>query len=250
MKRLVVVTLFLLSYLTGTGQEQRYRENINFDLAVSASSQRFATALSASHLSRALKGIPNLQVGYGVRFTTFVAANQYYTTAPSRYTSPIQNLGTIFSKTLVENIDTIVTATSISYSLNAAVHIHYRFNQKLGAGFNIDVAGITFGPRKHFNVISNVFDAGQSPVVAGNPTRFNLLLTSDNDIGSLNSEFYVTLAVSNRIGLRAGYTFLFSEYTTDQDLSFDQGRIRNDRYRHKAGMLLIAVSYRPFSNSN
>jgi hypothetical protein len=134
--------------------------------------------------------------------------------------------------------------------LNAAVHIHYRFNQKLGAGFNIDVAGITFGPRKQFNVISNVFDAGQSPVVAGNPTRFNLLLTSDNDIGSLNSEFYVKLAVSNRIGLRAGYTFLFSEYTTDQDLSFDQGRIRNDRYRHKAGMLLIAVSYRPFSNSN
>jgi hypothetical protein len=249
MKTLFSVTLFLLSYLTGTGQ-QHYRENILFDLAVSVSSKRFATAVSATHFSRALKGIPNLQVGYGVRVTTFVGANQHYTTAPSKYTSPIQNLGTIFSKTLVENIDTIVTATSVSYSLNTAVHIHYTFHRKLSAGFNIDVAGISVGPKKEFNVISNVFDAGQSPVVAGSPTRFNLLLTSDNDIGSLNSEFYVQVAVSNRIGLRAGYTFLFSEYTTEQKLSFDNARINNDRYRHKAGMLLMALSYRPFSNSN
>jgi hypothetical protein len=250
MKRLFSVTLLLLSYLTGTGQQQHYREKINVDLAVSASSKRFATALSATHLSRVVKGIPNLQVGYGVRLTTFVAANQYYTTAPSKYTSPIQNLGTIFSKTLVENIDTIVTATSVSYSLNTAVRIHYTFHRKLSAGFNIDVAGMSVGPKKEFNVISSVFDSGQSPIVAASPTRFNLLLTSDNDIGSLNSEFYVQLAVSSRIGLRAGYTFLFSEYTTEQDLSFDQGRISNDRYRHKAGMLLIALSYRPFSKSN
>jgi hypothetical protein len=250
MKKFVIALLSSLASFTTNGQHMRgYRDNIYFDVAVSASSKQLATALSATHFSSGIRKIPNLQLGYGLRFTTFVGANQYYTTAPSKYTSPIQNPGTIFSRTLEENIDTITTATSITHSLNAAFHIHYSFHRNLSAGFNIDLAGVSFGSDKKFNVISNVYDAGQSPVVAGSPTRFNVLLTSDNDIGSLNSEFYIQLMIGDRIGFRTGYTFLFSEYTTVRNLSFDQGRINNDRYRYKAGMILLGFSYRPFSSS-
>lgn len=250
MKNLLVSIVLLLGAIIANAQgNTRYGDNVYIDLAGSASSKRFAGALSATHFSTPLKRIPRLQIGYGLRFTTFVAANQYYTTAPAKFTSPVQSLGTIFSRTIEENIDTISTATAVTYSLNAVLHIQYRIHRRVSAGFNIDLAGVSFGPEKQFNVISSVYDRGQSPVVTASPTRWNLLLTSDNDLGSLNSEFYALVQVNERIGIRGGYAFVFSEYRTTEDLSFDQGRIMNDRYRHKAGMVMLSISYRPFARS-
>jgi hypothetical protein len=188
-----------------------------------------------------------LKVGYGVRFTSFAGANKYYVTAPSKYTSPVQSIGTIFSETIKENIDTVTTATAFVNSLNLDIYIQYAISKRIDIGFNIDAAGFSFGPEQQFNIISSTLDPGQSPVVAGSPTRWNVLLTSDNDIGSLNSEFFIRYAIRSKIGVRAGYTFLFTEYTLDRELSFDGGRIMNDRYRYKASMAMIGVSYKPFN---
>jgi len=185
-------------------------------------------------------------VGYGLRFTSYVGANKFYTTAPAKYTSTRQDIATIFSETIEENIDTITTPTAITYSLNATLNAHYRITSRWDIGFNIDLVGVSFGPERKLNIISSSFDSNQQPVQYGKPTSFNLLLTSDNDLGSLNSEFFVRYWILSKIGIRLGYTFLFSEYRTHQDLSFDNGRIVNDRYRHKAGMALLAVTYKPF----
>jgi hypothetical protein len=215
-----------------------------FDLAVSASAGRLSTAVSWSRLhGLALK--KKLRAGYGVRFTGFVAANKFYTTAPAKYTSPVQNLWTIFSRTIVENIDTITTATSNVYALNLAIYLDYQINSNFELGFNIDALGLSFGPKKQFNIISSSFDVDQPPVVEGSPTAFNLLLTSDNDIGSLNSEFFVRWWLSQKVGFRLGYTFLFTEYKTTQKLSFNNGEILNDRYRNKASLALLAITFKP-----
>jgi hypothetical protein len=222
-----------------------YKFGNYFDLATSASNDQFSEALAWSHLHGiGKKG--KIQIGYGVRFTNFVAANKYYTTAPAKFTSTTQNIGTIFSETIIENIDTITTATSITNSINLAIYLQYQISQKFDVGFNIDAIGFSFGPQKDFNIISSSFDPNQSPVQRGSPTRFNLLLTSDNDIGSLNSEFYLRYWLTRKIGIRTGYTFLFSEYRTEKNLSFDSGRIVNDRYRYKAGMALLAVTFKPW----
>jgi hypothetical protein len=240
----------LLSVVSGFPQEKKRLSHGNyhsFDLALSTSTGKFSAALSWSYLhGAALK--QKLKVGYGLRFTSFVAANKYYTTAPSKYTSPIQNLGTIFSENIEENIDTITVATASTNSVNLAFYIEYAISSRLYLGFNIDVVGFSFGPKKQFNIISSSFDQGQDPVQTGSPTRFNLLLTSDNDIGSLNSEFYFKYQISKKIGLRIGYTFLFSEYQTDKNLSFNNSQILNDRYRNKASMILLAVNLKPFHN--
>ncbi len=227
-----------------------YREKHDFDLALSASSSTFSGALSWSHLHGFGKKKQRFKVGYGIRLTSFVGANIFYTTAPAEYTSPVQGPTTIFSETFEENIDTITTATAQTNSLNASVHLQYSITSKWEAGFNIDVIGFSFGGRKKMNVLSSVYDHGQSPVVEAKPTAFNLLLTSDNDLGSLNSEFYLRYWFNSKMALRAGYTFLFSEYQTTQDLSFDQGRIVNDRYRYKAGMLMLGFTFRPFANNS
>ena len=164
--------------------------------------------LCLSHLHGIGKKKQKLQIGYGLRFTSFVGANKYYTTAPAEYTSTVQDVGTIFSETIEENIGTIATSTALSFSLNVALYIQYTLTPKIDVGCNIDVIGFSFGPSKSFNVISSVYDAGQEPVQRASPTTFNLLLTSDNDIGSLNSEFYVRYKFNSKISLRAGYAFL------------------------------------------
>lgn len=246
--------ILLILFLTGcplltyaqSSEAKRYRDQHYFDLAVAGAGERFSTALSWSHLHGIGKKKQKLQIGYGLRFTTFVAGNKYYTTAPAEYTSDVQGLGTIFSETIEENIDTITTATALTFSLNLALYIQYVLTPKIDVGCNIDVIGFSFGPSKTFNVISSIYDAGQAPVQRASPTAFNLLLTSDNDIGSLNSEFYARYKFNSKFSVRIGYAFLFSEYETDNSLSFDEGRIVNDRYRYKASMAFVGVTFKPF----
>jgi hypothetical protein len=228
-------------------EKPSYRTNNYFDVAASAAAGRFSGALSWSHVGNVTRRIEGLKVGYGLRFTSFAGANKFYVTAPSKFTSPVQNLGTIFSETIQENIDTVTTATAVTNSLNLAIYIQYTIAKKIDVGFNIDAIGFSFGPKKQFNIISSSFDPNQPPIVTGAPTRSNLLLTSDNDIGSLNSEFFVRYWVNEKIGVRVGYAFLFSEYQLNRKLSFDGGRIMNDRYRYKASMLMLGISYKPFN---
>jgi hypothetical protein len=228
----------------------RYREHHDFDAAIAVGDGSFSASLSWSHLHGIGKKKQRLKVGYGLRLTSFVAANQYYITAPAKFTSTTQSLGTIFSETIQENIETITTATALTYSFNLAIYIQYTLSQKFDIGCNIDALGVSFGPSKRFNVISNVYDAGQEPIQEGSPTKLNLLLTSDNDIGSLNSEFFVRYKITPRISLRGGYAFIFSEYRTNNSLSFDNGRIVNDRYRYKAALAFLGVTFRPFLSGN
>jgi len=247
MPRILLAALLLTCDLTLATAQQSTGHHAGgfFDLAASASSGRFSAAASWARMFTFGKK-ERLQVGYGLRLTSFVAADKLYTTAPAKYTSTRQDIATIFSETIAENIDTLTTATAVTYSLNVAFYAQYRITRRWDIGLNIDVAGVSFGPEKKFTVISSSLDANQQPVQYGMPTRFNLLLTSDNDIGSLNSEFFARYWITARVGIRGGYTFLFSEYRTDHDLSFDNGRIVNDRYRHKAAMALLAVTYKPF----
>jgi hypothetical protein len=245
LRSVFLICLLIFSAELAFSQGARsWKRGTYFDLALSAGKGSFSSALSAYYLHGVDKG-QKIEIGLGVRASTFIGANKYYTTAPAKFTSPVQNLGTIFSKTFEENIDTITTATSATVSLNLAIYIRYRITSKLSAGFNIDAVGCSFGPAKKFNIISSVFDPNQLPVQNASPTKLNLLLTSDNDIGSLNSEFYLGYQLSDKVGIKAGMTFLFSEYRTIEDLSFDNGRIMNDRYRHKSAMALLGIYFKP-----
>jgi hypothetical protein len=73
------------------------------------------------------------------------------------------------------------------------------------------------------------------------PTAFNLLLISDSDIGSLNSELYARYWINDRFAVRVGASFQFIEYKTDKNLTFE-----NDRFRHKALLPFVAITYSPF----
>ncbi|MBC7450549.1 MAG: hypothetical protein H7259_03575, partial [Cytophagales bacterium] len=225
-----------------------YKYNNYYDLAVAVGKDELLAAASWSHLYGIGHKKQKFKIGYGLRFTSFYGYSEgkLYTTAPSKYTSPEQGPTTIFSENIDGNIDTLSISNPQVNSLNASIHLQYSITKKIDIGFNIDAIGFSFGTTKNGSVISSVYDPGQAYVQPARPTAFNLLLTSDNDFGSLNSEFYLRYWLTGHLGIRAGYTFYFSEYTTVNTLSFDNGQIQNDRYRLKSSLLMLAITYRPF----
>jgi hypothetical protein len=71
----------------------------------------------------------------------------------------------------------------------------------------------------------------------------NLLLVSDNDIGSLNSEFYARYKFNSRWSAKAGLGFVFTEYTTTVNAQTTPSGLQNSRFRNKAAGLMLGVNY-------
>ena len=247
----MVLTMIFISQTTFAQQDSskttcKYKFNNYYDIAFSYGDNELVGALGWSHLHKFGKK-KRFHIGYGVRYTGYWGGNKYYTTAPSKFTSTSQNLGTLFSDDVPENIDTVAIVSPQVNSFNTVLHIQYALFPKLELGTNIDLFGFSFGGTEAANVISSAFDGKQEPVQDAKPTKGNLLLTSDNDIGSLNSEFYVRYWFHKKWAVKAGYTFYFSEYTTKEKLSFNAGKVENDRYRLKSGLFMVGITFTPFT---
>lgn len=253
MNNKLLISLLILQCLSAGAQDSSsYKTGHIFDLSGSVGKGDGLVALQWSHLHGFGKGKQRFKAGYGIRFTSYIGADKLFTTAPSKYTSTKQSLATIFSETILDNIDTFsVNKTAQTNSINISVHFQYAFGKKQNVelGCNIDGIGYSFGAEKKGTIVSSELDESSAPVQYAKPTQFNLLLTSDNDIGSLNSEFYLRYWFTKKLGVKAGYTFYFSEYQTYNKVSFDDGRIQNDRYRYKSKMVLLGVCWRPFRRS-
>ncbi len=213
------------------------------DLAVSAGSGGASVAASYTKMF-AIGKKEAFRIGYGLRLTSLTGSNQNYITAPANLTAGKSSLGAFFSADKINSqIDTLKFSGVNTNAINISINLQYAFSKKLEAGFNIDAAGITFGGRKSGDFIAKQSDAqgrgNNGKSFSAVPTMFNLLLISDSDIGSLNSELYARYWVSKKIGIRAGASFQFSEYKTDVKLAYD-----NDRFRNKTLMPFIGISAR------
>lgn len=167
-----------------------------------------------------------LRLGYGARLHGFGGGNLTYITAPFRLTQD------------PALIDTLQVGNPVTAGLSATLHLGYFITTKLQVGFNIDVLGVGFGATG-VNRFESSDNSGQHPKsVRATPTAYNVLLVGDNDIGQLKSEFLVTYDVSDALRIKVGADFTFSEYTTAQELTHD-----NDRFRYKAMMGMVGVSY-------
>ena len=161
-------------------------------------------------------------IGYGIRYTGAVAQNGEYVTAPAKVSE-----GNFFKKQNEAKLDTLVLPNSQVHALNASIVLSYTFSKKFKAGFNIDVLGFSFGG-KQTGVFQASSEGRAESTEEAKVTNLNLLLTGDYDWGSLNSELYVKYFINEKMALRLGLSFLFTEYTTTRKLTFD-----NDRFRLK-----------------
>ena len=183
------------------------------------------------------------EVGSGFRLTSTVGQNlDYITAGPARLTrgTNIPFL-VVISAQKTENWDTLSVQHPFTTSANLTFNLGYNFSKKILGGCNIDVFGFTVG--NHSNGIFTHNGVRTAEPIA-KPSTFNLLLTGDNDLGSLNSEFFLKYLVSNRWGVRAVYQFLFTEYKTTTLHQTTSDGTEIDRFRNKANNFGVSLSYR------
>ena len=236
----MVFSLLVLALPTCLKAQQARKTTLG--LAANVGSGNFANALSWSQ-EHGLGKNKRFKIGYGIRLTNFWGSDQNYITAPAKYTSGTQSISALFTENIEANLDTVAFAKAQVNSLNAAIYLAYTLpilKDRFDLGVNIDAFGISFGSK------TNGSYQGRS--VAASPTTWHLLLISDSDKGSLNSEWYIRYWITPKWAVKVGYEFLFTEYTTDQAIQTVPGFTeKNDRFRNKSRMLLVGVQFAPFS---
>jgi hypothetical protein len=208
-----------------------------FDVTFGVAKYQGTLSLSYVHTWR-FGAKQKLGIGLGARFTSYLAANQYYATAPATLTSGSTSPTIIFQDNIQANIDTFLIKSPQVNSINLSINIDYRLSNKIIAGFNIDAIGFSFGGSRSGNYINGA----SGKMVSATPTPFNILLISDNDKGSLNSEFYFRYFLNDKWGLKVGAQFLFTEYTTETKVQ--QFPEPNDRFRNKSLLFCVGASYK------
>ncbi|MFT3935557.1 MAG: hypothetical protein QM726_18160 [Chitinophagaceae bacterium] len=181
------------------------------------------------------------EAGLGLRYTGYFGKKKDFTTAPGRLarTSTIPFL-IVFAGQKTENWDTLNVQKAFIHSINLSANAAYDFSRKWSAGFNIDVIGFTFGRTSSAVLTSNGIGKTEP---SAKPASFNLLLTGDNDLGNLNSEFYVKYKLNEQWGIKAVYGFYFAEYKTNSIVQIAPDGTQVDRFRNKVNTLGLGVSY-------
>lgn len=229
MKKLLLVA-FLFLTIKGYSQE--------IDLAL-AGGKGFSPAISYSKLYG-----KKFKIGYGLRLTSYNGGSLDFITAPAKLTAGKQSIAAFFeSEKIVSQLDTFKLTKVQTNALNLAIYLQYSITKKIDVGFNIDAVGFTFGGKQNGVLTANQSDAqgvkNKNRTFSAKPTVGNLLLISDSDIGSLNSELYAKYHLNDKWSVRAGLSFQFVEYKTSEKLAFD-----NDRFRSKLLLPFAAVSYK------
>jgi hypothetical protein len=222
------------------GQDGIPKKNEQWGFAVNAGAGSFASSLAWSQ-QHGIGRRKRFRIGYGLRLTNFWGSDLEYVTAPAKYTSGKQSIAALFSPNIDANIDTVNFARTQVNLLNAGIYLSYIlpwYSNRFQLGVNIDAAGVSFGSRQQA--------AYGNSSVSAKPTVFNLLLISDSDQGSLNSEWYISYRASHKLAVKAGYEFLFTEYTTSTKIQPIPGTASfNDRFRLKSAMLMLGVLFSP-----
>ena len=217
---------------------QATSSTVNFaDATLAVGNYQGSLAISYIHDWR-LGAKRKLAIGLGGRLTSYFGQNQYFTTAPAKLTSGRSGPAIIFDNTIDANIDSLLVKSPQVNTINLCINFDYAFSQKLMVGLNIDAIGFSFGGKRQANYINGA----SGKITEGSPTAFNLLLVSDNDLGSLNSELYFKYFFSEKWGVKAGAQFLFTEYTTTTKVQTYPEE--NDRFRNKSLMFSLGVSYK------
>jgi hypothetical protein len=211
------------------------------DLTGTIGESQGTVALSYVHNWRTGKK-KKFELGAGARWTLYSGSKKDFITAGPASLTRTFNIpfAIIFAGTQEENIDTLVVQRPLINMINLSFNMGYHFTSRLYGGVNIDVIGFSFG-RKSSSVLTSNGETFTDP--EAKPTAFNLLLTGDNDRGSLNSEFFIRYKLGTRWSVKALYQFLFAEYTTPNVMQVAPDGTEIDRFRNKANNLGIGLTY-------
>lgn len=181
------------------------------------------------------------EAGFGVRWTSYFGIKKDFVTAPAKLArSTTFPFVIVFAGQEIQNWDTLTVQRPFINALNISANFGYNFNSHWYGGFNIDVIGVSFG-RNTSSILTS--DGTTTTEASTKPSTFNLLLTGDNDKGTLNSEFFLKYRIDKRWSIKGVYQFLFTEYkTTSITQTAPDGTLVN-RFRNKVNAVGLGVSY-------
>jgi hypothetical protein len=239
MKRLELLLLVIIGSLLNANVHAQDVPKVVSELEANAAAGSYRGSLSVAYFRTWKFGEKRrIGIGAGLRYTGLLGANLYYITAPAELTSESTSPLILFKENVVENIDSVLFKSAQVNSINLAINLDYRVSARLTAGFSIDAIGFSFGKK----ISGNYINGYEGKITEAKPTPFNVLLISDNDRGSLNSELYAKYFVKEDLAIKAGAQFLFSEYTTETNVQ--QFPEPNDRFRNKSLLFTAGVSLR------
>ncbi|MBS1608084.1 MAG: hypothetical protein JSS70_04770 [Bacteroidetes bacterium] len=241
MKNNRFILIFLFAF--GTAGAQRIEDiRINRYINIAGTIGQSQGAASASYVHNwKLWKKRKWETGFSLRWSSYIGTKKEFITAPARLartnTTPFL---IFFAGQRKETQDTLTVQRPFTNAVNLAINIGYNFSRKWGGVFNIDFIGFTFG-RKSPAILTSNGEIQTEP--AAKPSSFNLLLTGDHDLGSLNSEFFARYYFNKKWSIRAIYQFLFVEYKTQSIKQIAPDGTVVDRFRNKANTFGLGVSY-------
>ncbi len=198
------------------------RQVLRVEVGVATWESAITGAVAASH-QIGLLGAGRLRLGYGVRFSLIARTDQ------AEFTVARASL-------IQQGVrEPVLIDQSRNHALNLAFYANYRVLAAVEAGFNIDVIGVGFGPRRLAD--SRSTDPRYQGRYSAAPSRFNLLQGGKPDRGTLNSEFYVAYWFGPRMGVRGGASHEVAEYTLAVPLAYG-----NDRFRHSSTLAFVSFA--------
>ncbi len=232
--------IVLLSNMVNAQQKKTKAVDNFVDITAGIGSSQYTGALSYVYNWKVGKR-KRWELGLGGRFTSYFGSNLYFRTAPAKLTSGKTDPTVLFREDIDANIDSVLFPRAQVNSLNLSLNFGYNFSKRFSAGLTIDAIGFSFGKKQSGVYYGNNFATGV-PVTA-KPTGFNVLLISDNDKGSLNSELFARYKWNDSWGVKLGLQFFFAEYTTNTEVQTTPGGDKNDRFRKKMAGVGIGITY-------
>jgi hypothetical protein len=232
--------IVLLSNMVNAQQKKTKAVDNFVDITAGIGSSQYTGALSYVYNWKVGKR-KRWELGLGARFTSYFGSNLYFRTAPAKLTSGKTDPTVLFREDIDANIDSVLFPRAQVNSLNLSLNFGYNFSKRFSAGLTIDAIGFSFGKKQSGVYYGNNFATGV-PVTA-KPTGFNVLLISDNDKGSLNSELFARYKWNDSWGVKLGLQFFFAEYTTNTEVQTTPGGDKNDRFRKKMAGVGIGITY-------
>ena len=253
MKQAISALLILFSFHSFAQSPVSARLSSGYDMGMAYSKSQYNPSITYYQLLNV--GERKLfSFGWTARLGAYYGDNLNYYTAPARLTRGKTGFSALSGPLITDNIDTIrydyVTMTSLNVGVRAQLNLGL-----VEIGASADLLGLTFGKSRTGRYQSangqmrlysvsgadstTAYFQGANTFQKSHPSILNVRLLGDNDIGTLATEVYARVRVAQRLGVKLGYQWLTTETTvSNRDVIAD-----NNRFRNRAGMAYVALTF-------
>ena len=253
MKKILIAFSTLLSTYSFAQSPVAARLNSGYDIGMAYSTNKYNPSITYYQLLN-LGERKLFSLGWTMRLGAFYGNNLDYYTAPARLTRGHTGFNALGAPLITRNVDTVrydyVTMTSLNIGIRGQVNLGI-----LELGASADLVGVTIGKSRIGRYTSSTgqftlhsvsgadsalaYFQGANTFQQSSPSHFNAQLLGDNTIGTIATEVFARVRVSQRVSVKVSYQCL----TTEMKVSNRDVVANNNRFRNRANMVYLALTF-------